>query len=158
MATWAEFETAAPELAGHGRRLLYRLGIGLGFLATVRHADGGPRVHPVCPIIAQGRLFVFVVEMSPKLRDLDEDGRFALHCFPADLDEEFYVTGTARRALEPGLRERVVAATGGKLGTHDFEVLVALDLEHALHTTWENWGQPHTRPRYEKWHAPRAGR
>ena len=32
------------------RELFYQYGIGLGFLATVR-PDGGPRLHPICPII-----------------------------------------------------------------------------------------------------------
>jgi hypothetical protein len=53
--SWAEFESASPELAETGRSYLYFYGPGLGYLATVR-ADGGPRVHPVCPCIVDGRL------------------------------------------------------------------------------------------------------
>ena len=41
MATWAQFETSAPEMAVEGRKLFYQFGPGLGFLATVR-PDGGP--------------------------------------------------------------------------------------------------------------------
>ena len=48
MATWAEFEGAAPQLAGKGRALQYQYGPRLGYLAIVR-PDGGPRVHPFCP-------------------------------------------------------------------------------------------------------------
>ena len=51
MASWAEFEMAAPELSDEGKRLFYQFGVGLGFLATIRE-DGGPRLHPVCPVIA----------------------------------------------------------------------------------------------------------
>jgi hypothetical protein len=53
---WAEFEAAMPEMAAEGRKLLYRFGSGLGFLATVR-PDGGPRLHPMCPILAEGGLW-----------------------------------------------------------------------------------------------------
>lgn len=60
MASWAEFEMAAPELADEGKRLFYQFGVGLGFLATIRE-DGGPRLHPVCPVIAADGLYVFVV-------------------------------------------------------------------------------------------------
>jgi len=53
VARWEDLERQAPELAGHGRRLLYQFGLGLGFLATIR-PDGGPRLHPFCPIVADG--------------------------------------------------------------------------------------------------------
>ena len=36
MATWAEFEGAAPQLAGKGRALQYQYGPLLGYLAIVR--------------------------------------------------------------------------------------------------------------------------
>ncbi|MGH7778247.1 MAG: hypothetical protein ACREQR_00255 [Candidatus Binataceae bacterium] len=41
MATWQEFELAAPEIAAAGGKLLYQFGPGLAFLATVRK-DGAP--------------------------------------------------------------------------------------------------------------------
>src|SRR5512139_3524706 len=101
--TWSEFERAAPELAAAGRRLIYAVGPGgpgLGFLATTR-ADGGPRVHPVCPAIHDGALCVFVIGASPKRRDLARDGRYAFHAFPGrDDDESFYCTGPAREVRD----------------------------------------------------------
>jgi hypothetical protein len=51
MITWTEFEQHQPFLAGAGRKQIYQFGIGLAFVATVR-PDGGPRVHPVCPVIS----------------------------------------------------------------------------------------------------------
>jgi hypothetical protein len=47
---WSELESQSPEIAELGRAALYQYGPGLGFLATVR-ADGGPRMHPVCPAV-----------------------------------------------------------------------------------------------------------
>ena len=161
MRTWGEFAQEAPELAAKGQRLLNQCGIGLGFLGTVRK-DGGPRVHPACTITTANSLFVFVVAQSPKYRDLRRDPRFALHSFPpepppegvTDGDEEFYITGEAiYRNDDQELRRMAVAASGGRLGTHDFEELFELRLSNALHTVWHKWGQPDTWPEYTKWRA-----
>jgi hypothetical protein len=70
-------------MAEEGRALLYDVGVGLGFLATVR-LDGGPRVHPMCPLVSDEGLFAFIVP-SPKLRDLHRGGRYALHSVPLEL-------------------------------------------------------------------------
>ena len=86
---WKDFATATPKIAAEGERLLHQFGIGLAFIATTRK-DGGPRLHPCCPLIADGRLYVFVTGPSPKRFDLERDGRYALHSFPpADNDDEF---------------------------------------------------------------------
>ncbi len=55
MATWNEFAEAAPEIAALGLKQFEKFHI--AYLATVRK-DGSPRVHPVSPIFADGRLFV----------------------------------------------------------------------------------------------------
>jgi hypothetical protein len=106
--SWGDFRRARPDLADAGRGLLYQFGVGLAFLATVRK-DGGPRVHPMCPLIVDDRLLAFIVP-SPKCEDLRRDGRYAMHAFPPDRDEDaFYVTGTVKEALDPGLRSRAAA-------------------------------------------------
>lgn len=100
MASWTQFATAAPRLAAQVRQLFEQYGQGLGYLATIR-ADGGPRVHPVAPVITEDGLFCFVVP-SPKRRDLERDGRYALHAFPPeDTNDEAYVSGTARPVTDP---------------------------------------------------------
>jgi hypothetical protein len=101
--TWGEFRQERPDLAEAGRELLYFFGVGLAFLATVRR-DGGPRLHPVCPVIHEDGLHAFVIP-SPKLGDLLRDGRFALHSYPLPANEDaFYLTGHARVRPEPPLR------------------------------------------------------
>ena len=83
-------------------------GIGLGFLATVR-ADGGPRVHPICPVLTESALFAMIIP-GPKLDDLRRDPRYALHgeTFPPpDEDDAFYVTGTALEVSDPAVWEQV---------------------------------------------------
>ncbi|WP_179136715.1 pyridoxamine 5'-phosphate oxidase family protein [Candidatus Entotheonella palauensis] len=149
MLTWQEFSDVRPDLAEAGRALLYQFDIGLAFLATVRR-DGGPRLHPVCPLIHDGHLLVFVVGNSPKRYDLQRDGRYALHTFPpSDNDDEFYCTGSAVSVSEPALRQAM--AEQAKHDVQDHEILFELRLERALHTTWENPRQPNTRPIHMKW-------
>jgi hypothetical protein len=99
MAFWSEFAAAQPRLAAAIRELVHQYGPGLGYLATVR-SDGGPRIHPVSPVITDDGLFCFVLD-SPKRRDLERDGRYALHSYPPeDSDDEAYVAGRARRVTD----------------------------------------------------------
>ncbi len=110
--TWGGFVRERPDLAEAGRGLLYQFGVGLAFLATVRR-DGGPRVHPMCPLLTDDGLFAFIVP-SPKRDDLARDGRYAMHAFPADDNEDaFYLTGIAELQTDPALR---AALTGRFLG------------------------------------------
>jgi hypothetical protein len=51
--SWNEFAALRPDLAEPGRALLYRVGVGLAYLATTR-PDGAPRVHPMCPVATGG--------------------------------------------------------------------------------------------------------
>src|SRR5436305_12306365 len=96
MASWPEFAAARPRLAAAIRALMHQYGPGLGYLATVRR-DGGPRVHPVSPVITDDGLFCFVVD-SPKRRDLEREGRYALHPYPPDgSDGEAYQSDPAHR-------------------------------------------------------------
>jgi hypothetical protein len=148
MATWDEMEADEPELAGAGRQLLFHPGFGYGYLATIR-ADGGPRVHPVNPVIAAGRLWVFVVP-SPKLADLGRDRRFALHSSGAeDVDDEFYVDGRAR--VEEDVNHRAVVEAACHFDPPAHHVLVELDLERAL---WAHYATPpRFPPDYRRWAA-----
>jgi hypothetical protein len=152
MATWAEFERAVPGLAHKGRALLYQYGPPLGYLATVR-PDGGPRVHPFCPIVTDGGLWAFVLRHSPKGGDLRRDPRFALHAFcPADVDDEFFVRGRAE-PTEPtdDLRVAIVAAAmPATVGSGD-EQLFQLNIDRVLLATYTHRGQ--WPPYYQRWSA-----
>lgn len=95
LATWGAFAAAAPELAQTGRRLLYRTGAGEALIATVRD-DEPPRIHPIAVAVVGEGLYCFILP-SPKLRDLREDGRFALHAYPdAERPHEFQLRGRVR--------------------------------------------------------------
>ena len=109
MASWSAFAAASPALAAGVRALLQQYGPGLAYLATVR-ADGGPRIHPVSPVISPEGLFCFVVA-SPKRRDLERDGRYALHSYPPeDNDDEAMLTGVATPVDDPAVIARLAVA------------------------------------------------
>ena len=145
MATWAELEVEAPDLAEAGRCLLGEV----AFLATVS-IHGRPRVHPFCPAIAGGKLWAFVMEQSPKRRDLDANGYFAIHALPGPEDEEFYLAGRATRVLDSDARERVLEAMPYD-DADDQHLLYEFDLDRALWTTWENFQKPGMRPVHRVW-------
>jgi hypothetical protein len=107
--SWQQFASARPGLADAGRTLLYQFGVGLAFLSTVR-PDGGPRLHPVCPVLVGGRLIGHLIP-SPKRADLHRDPRYALHSFPTDGNEDaFYLSGLAA----PVRDEQLVASAAAQ--------------------------------------------
>lgn len=149
MATWSELEKHAPEIAAAGRRRLTENEV--AFLATASD-EGRPRVHPFCPVIVEGRLWAFIIRESPKRRDLDSNGYFAIHAWPGPEDEQFYVAGTAARELDTELREAVVAAMPYD-DADERHLLYEFRLERALWTTWENFQKPGMRPVHRVWHV-----
>jgi hypothetical protein len=150
-ARWSELETAAPELATAGHDLLYQYGPGLAYLATLR-GDGAPRLHPVCPVVAAGGLYVFIGNHSPKVHDLRRDGRYSLHTFPRqDVDDEFCVSGVAVDAEGTGVRDAVYAAYVATGATTSNDTLFELLIDRALHAQYE--ARPSWPPVYRRWPA-----
>ncbi len=149
LAAWIEFEQQAPEMAEGAKRLFYQYGVGLGFLATIR-PDGGPRLHPICPIITDQGLYAFIVP-SPKRRDLDRDGRFALHAFtPEDVDDECYLTGNVQVIDDPGVRAVVAESYHHDPGPE--EILYEFDLDRCMIARYKHRGD--WPPRYSTWIDP----
>jgi len=153
VVSWSEFAAAAPDLAEVGQRQLTQFGVGLAFLATVR-ADGGPRLHPVCPVVSHGRLFVLITPESPKRQDLLRDGRYALQPFPQPKagSDEFYVSGRARVIADEATRAAVLKDARHLADAS--ETVFELAVERVLHTRWENVLTPQMRPVRRTWRAP----
>lgn len=132
MSTWSAFSLEAPQLAAFGAK---RFSSGVAYLATIR-PDGGPRVHPVTPILGE-QLYLFMEPTSPKGKDLQRDGRYALHCAVEDSGGgggEFLVRGQARLSSDPG--ERAAAEAAATYEVADRYVLFALSVEFALMNTY----------------------
>ncbi len=149
MATWSEFREAAPSLAVAGERLFRRGDVDEALLATVR-ANEPPRIHPIWIRIVDGRLYAFILR-SPKLTDLERDGRYALHAHqdPA-VPAEFTVRGHASVVEDP--EARTVVAGSWYFDVDDSYRLVEFGVESALlgeRASADEWP-----PRYSSWAAP----
>ena len=153
MVTWKELAAAEPDLADVGRALLFQFDVGLAFLASVRR-DGAPRLHPVCPVLSNDRLFVLITPTSPKRQDLTRDGRFALQSFlqPKAGSDEFYVTGKAELVDDQAVRTDILRAA--KHMADASEIAFELWIDRVMHTRWEDVLTPQMRSVHRTWRSP----
>ena len=158
MLTWGDFKEAQPAMADAGRAMFYFLEepVGLGILATTR-VDGGPRVHPCCPMITRDHLYAWVIP-SHKRHDLHRDGRYALHCYPPATNEDaFYVTGRAELVTDPEIvadaKAQYLAERGWEEAPFDFDEQEIFELlvDRVL-LTWTN-GHADPQPTHKIWRA-----
>ncbi len=102
MASWSEFEAAAPELAA---RVRGRLDAHVHkTLATLR-SDGSPRISGTETQWRDDDLWIGSMWNAVKARDLQRDPRFALHSGSDDPDEwsgDAKLAGTAEETTRPG--------------------------------------------------------
>jgi hypothetical protein len=143
--SWADFTQDAPELAAFAAQRLHGR---VGYLATVT-AEGGPRVHPITPIVGAGQLFVFMNPESPKGHDLRRSGLFALHAGVEDTEGgrgEVLVRGTAQPIEDEALRAQ--AAEAAPYDPSARYVLFALSPLRVIATTY-----PEGKPVHQRWSA-----
>lgn len=152
MASWSEFIEADPALAEAGADQLFQFGVGLAFLATIR-SDGAPRLHPVCPVLYGSHLYVLILPDSPKRRDLELDGRYALQAFPQAKpnSDEFFLSGLARRIEDQVLHAKVLS--DAKHHASPDEILFELEIDRAMHTRWEGFGTPDYHSIHSMWNT-----
>ena len=147
MVTWSDFEAAAPEMAAIGRRLVFRSDHGEALLATVREGLA-PRVHPIGIGVVEGRLLAFITD-SPKRRDLETDGRYALHNHvDTEVPEEFQVRGRAQRV---GGTFRAVVVGAWYFAADEAYELFEFGIDSVLvgaRRSADEWP-----PRYQSWSA-----
>jgi hypothetical protein len=137
VASWAEFEADAPELAARVRELFdahkHKT------IATLRR-DGSPRISGTEAQFEDGELWIGSMPNVLKARDLQRDPRFALH---SGSDEPDDWTGDAKVA---GVAEEVRSPHGP--GSHRFRLdireasTVGLDdaRKHLVITVWKPEG------------------
>jgi hypothetical protein len=102
MPTWSQFEAAAPDLAAVVRARLDAHAHKT--LATLRR-DGSPRISGTEAVFEGGQLWIGSMPGALKARDLQRDGRFALHSGsvdPPDWDGDAKVAGYAIEVDAPG--------------------------------------------------------
>ena len=148
MVSWGELRSARPELAEDGRALLYQVGVGLAYLGTVAR-DGRPRVNPVCPLVTPEEMYAFVVP-GPKRDDLLRDGRYTLHSYPCDDNEDaFSFGGRASAVGDAATRDRLAqqyieerASFGLTVDALADQLLFRFDLERCMLTRTTGHGDP----------------
>jgi Pyridoxamine 5'-phosphate oxidase len=101
MASWSEFEAAAPQLAERVRRRLdahkHKT------IATIR-ADGSPRISGTETELKDGELWIGSMLQARKALDLQRDPRFALHSGsdePEDWSGDAKLAGVAEEIADP---------------------------------------------------------
>src|SRR5690606_25990005 len=132
MATWNEFESAAPDLA---RRVRERLDAHTHkTMATIRK-DGSPRISGTEAQIRGGELWIGSMWQARKARDLQRDPRFALHSGSDDPPEwtgDAKLSGIAEEITDDA-RVRELNGAAGNGRSHLFRLdlrevsLVGLD-------------------------------
>jgi hypothetical protein len=130
--TWAEFEQAAPYLAGATRGRLESTRIAL--LGTIR-ADGSPRISPVEPYFTSAALLFGAMAQSAKARDLVRDPRCVLHSAISEPDAgetEFKLYGTASETAERNARADAWWHSHPREAAHVF----AFSIETAVSVAW----------------------
>jgi hypothetical protein len=133
MASWAEIETAAQELAARARAAFdaHKHKI----LATLRR-DGSPRISGIEATFSDGELWLGMMPGSRKAIDLRRDPRLALHSASLDPPDDptawpgdAKLTGRAVEVDDPE-RLRKLGAGDDPAGAHLFRV----DITELVHT------------------------
>jgi hypothetical protein len=150
MASWAEVEREAPELAARARR--YFDGLVHKTLATLRR-DGSPRISGSEVEFRDGELLIGSMWKARKALDLRRDPRFALHSGSPDPDAGW--SGDAKvagRMVEITDPERV-AASDGPDGSPEPSHLFRADIDELVVV---RLGDPADHILIESWHAGRG--
>jgi hypothetical protein len=137
--SWKAFEGDSPELASLGFEKMNRK---ITYLATIKK-DGSPRLHPVTPFIGNGRLFIFTEPSSPKIRDLQLDGRYALHCSVGGEGPliEFLVSGKAEVISDPVVRAQAESIADSPV-VIDSYFLFEFQVKHVLVVEYDEVRKP----------------
>ena len=123
MATWSDFETAAPELAA---RVKERFDAHKHkTLATLRK-DGSPRISGTETDFRDGELFIGSMWQAVKAKDLQRDGRFALHSATFDPDDnwpgEAKLAGVAHEIVDAARVKEVIGEAAANGPSHLFRL------------------------------------
>jgi hypothetical protein len=149
---WAEFETAAPELAALGLKG-FRVQ-NLCLIGTLR-SDGWPRISPNEVYFVAGELLLGMMRDSFKSKDLERDSRITVMTPQCDREAklgDFKLYGRSVPVSDPALRARYADVVNEAIEWRPTEPypLVAVDIERAAYISF---GDDH---RLLRWDAERG--
>ncbi|MEM9620006.1 MAG: pyridoxamine 5'-phosphate oxidase family protein [Pseudomonadota bacterium] len=149
MLDWHSFRNSSPAIATAAERLLATNEV--AFLATVS-STGRPRLHPFVPKLVEAKLVAFIMDSSPKYKDLLDRQQYSIHTLPGEEDEECLVSGCASLCNDDKkLRTAAAHAMGFATGVDSHHILFEFKLDRALWTRWLDFGTPDHRPYRIKW-------
>jgi len=147
MGSWSALEAMFPA-AQRWRADLGRMPV--AHLATV-DAKGRPRIHPMCPHLADDHLYVVISSAAPRRHDLADRGHFALHSINIDdpgpdFDEfELTLSGTARRVASADAATWTGVRAVCPYPIPDDHWLFELVVDRALTAVWDPMDAPDRR-------------
>ena len=150
MASWAEVEREAPELAALARGFLDAFVHKT--LATIRR-DGSPRISGTEAAFRDGELWIGSMWRARKALDLQRDPRFALHSGSPNPDAGW--TGDAKLAgrMEEVTDPERIAAINGPATPAEPSHLFRADIDELVVV---HLGDPPDHIVIESWHAGRG--
>ncbi len=96
----------------------------------------------------------FIIASSPTARDL-EKRTYTIHTPPTEKDEEFWVSGHARRVEQSSTDDQLAAVMTWARPGHG--ALFEFELDVAGWTTWLDFNTPNHRPRHHRWRSRLGG-
>ena len=123
MASWAEVEVEAPDLAARARALL-EAHTHLT-MATIRR-DGSPRISGIEINLRDGELYIGSMWKAVKALDLRRDPRVAIHSGstdPPEWEADAKLAGTAEEVTDPSRVREVNGREAGR--SHLFRIEIA---------------------------------
>jgi hypothetical protein len=135
VAAWRDLEQGAPEVARLGKARLAAAGVAM--LGTLRR-DSSPRISPVEPYLAGGRLLVGAMTWSGKAGDLRRDARYVLHSVvtgPDSGEGELKLYGSA--VVLPQADDRAVPGAWWSSLPAGQATVFALGIDVAIFVEWD---------------------
>jgi hypothetical protein len=150
MATWDEFQKEVPDLAG---RVLELFDAEVHKTIATLRKDGSPRISGIEARVADGQLWIGSMPNAVKARDLQRDGRFALHSGGPGGDAwqgDAKVAGVAHEITDQAVKDRVIGGNAPPGPNH----LFFLEITEAVVTSLG--GNPPDHLVIESWHEGRG--
>jgi hypothetical protein len=149
VASWKDFSEQEAEIAELAARILSKYGI--AYLATLR-GNGWPRLHPISPAIVDGKFIIGIILGTPKLRDLDRDGRCVVHALPGPNDAEICISGVAGKLISDEV-ERLAKSAPPNVRIGGSTAVFEIDVQQVNYTTYQPGPDSLPVPTKKRWTA-----
>ncbi|HEX3815512.1 MAG TPA: pyridoxamine 5'-phosphate oxidase family protein [Mycobacteriales bacterium] len=136
---WSQLAIEQPALGAVATERLIKPGV---LLVGTTRQDGSPRISGVEPLVMDGDLWLSMMQLSTKARDLRRDPRILLHSIITGPEPaaELKVRGTVRVETDSAVAERYAAAVATEIGWQPVVgqfALFAIDIEDITYVGYD---------------------